>query len=144
MITMQNSSLQRIPADNLNPLYVYEAKTALLVRIAQTRQGAERLLDSRIFSLLTHCDFLDARPQNDHAFLGKLSMTSLTRPMLTIPRLDFDSFLPSAIERYHQLLIPALQLAVSVLSAAGHTPVVSKQVWTHFASKNIFELINPG
>lgn len=43
---------------------------ALLVRVAQTRQGSERLLDARIFGLLAHCEFLEARPQNDHAFLG--------------------------------------------------------------------------
>lgn len=61
--------------------------------------------------------------------------------MLTTSLLDFDSFLPSAIERYHQLLIPALQLAVSVLSAAGHTPVVSKQVWPLLA-QTIVVLMN--
>ncbi|KAG8908999.1 hypothetical protein FRB99_000102 [Tulasnella sp. 403] len=95
--------------DNLNPLYVYEAKMALLIRVAQTRQGANKLADCRIFGLLTHCDFLDARPQNDHAFL------------------DFDSFLPSAVERYHQIIIPTLELTVSILSAVGPLSVVSKQ-----------------
>ncbi|KAG8950572.1 hypothetical protein FRC04_007391 [Tulasnella sp. 424] len=95
--------------EHLNPLYVYEAKMALLVRVAQTRQGSERLLDSRIFGLLGHCEFLEARPQNDHAFL------------------DFDSFLPTAVQRYHQIIIPALQLVVSILSASGQAPTVLKQ-----------------
>ncbi|KAG8983033.1 hypothetical protein FRB90_006360 [Tulasnella sp. 427] len=95
--------------EHLNPLYVYEAKMALLVRVAQTRQGSERLLDARIFGLLAHCEFLEARPQNDHAFL------------------DFDSFLPTAVQRYHQIIIPALQLVVSILSAAGQAPMVVKQ-----------------
>ncbi|KAG8931084.1 hypothetical protein FRC02_003259 [Tulasnella sp. 418] len=95
--------------DNLNSLYVYEAKMSMLIRVAQTRQGAERLLDCRVFSILAQCDFIGARPQNDQAFL------------------DYDSFLPSAIERHHQILIPALQLAVSVLSTVGALPVVSKQ-----------------
>ncbi|KAG9045001.1 hypothetical protein FS837_007191 [Tulasnella sp. UAMH 9824] len=95
--------------EHLNPLYVYEAKMALLIRVAQTRQGSERLLDARIFGLLAHCEFLEARPQNDHAFL------------------DFDSFLPTAVQRYHQIIIPALQLVVSILSAAGQVPTVLKQ-----------------
>ncbi|KAG8875052.1 hypothetical protein FRB98_008117 [Tulasnella sp. 332] len=95
--------------DNLDPLYVYEAKMSLLVRIAQTRQGAERLLDCRVFAVLSQCEFIDARPQNDHAFI------------------DHDSFLPSAISRYHQILAPALELAVSILSAVGQTAAVLKQ-----------------
>ncbi|KAG8996360.1 hypothetical protein FRB93_000744 [Tulasnella sp. JGI-2019a] len=95
--------------DNLDPLYVYEAKMSLLIRIAQTRQGAERLLDCRVFAVLSQCEFIDARPQNDHAFI------------------DQDSFLPSAISRYHQMLAPALELTVSILSAVGQTPIVLKQ-----------------
>lgn len=33
--------------------------------------------------------------------------------------LDLDSFLPPVIERYHQLLLPVLQLAVGILSSLG-------------------------
>ena len=47
--------------DDLNPLYVYEAKMSLLVRMAQTRQGAERLLEARVLPILADCDYLDAR-----------------------------------------------------------------------------------
>ncbi len=56
--------------DDLNPLYVYEAKMSLLVRMAQTRQGAERLLEARVLPILGDCDYLDARPEADQAFLG--------------------------------------------------------------------------
>ena len=56
--------------DDLNPLYVYEAKMSLLVRMAQTRQGAERLLEARVLPILADCDYLDARPEADQAFLG--------------------------------------------------------------------------
>jgi len=86
---------------SLNSLYVYEAKMSLLIRIAQTRQGADRLAESRLFYILSQCEFLGARPENDQDFL------------------DYDTFLPSAIERYHQLLLPTLQLAASMLSTAG-------------------------
>ncbi|KAI0776838.1 nucleoporin Nup186/Nup192/Nup205 [Trametes elegans] len=87
--------------DDLNPLYVYEAKMSLLVRMTQTRQGAERLLESRVLPILADCDYLDARPEADQAFL------------------DQDSFLPSAVQRYHQLFMPALQLVSGILITLG-------------------------
>ena len=43
---------------------------SLLVRMAQTRQGAERLLEARVLLILGQCDYLDARPEADQAFLG--------------------------------------------------------------------------
>lgn len=44
---------------------------SLLIRMAQTRAGAERLLENRLLVALAECDFLDARPEADQAFLGK-------------------------------------------------------------------------
>ena len=64
-----------IVSDDLNPLYVYEAKMSLLVRMAQTRQGAERLLEARVLPILADCDYLDARPEADQAFLGMPTST---------------------------------------------------------------------
>ncbi|KAH8115108.1 nucleoporin Nup186/Nup192/Nup205 [Phellopilus nigrolimitatus] len=108
-----DSSLQdvlRPEPDDLNPLYVYEAKMSFLIRIAQTRQGAERLLESRILPILSQVDFLDARPEADESFL------------------DHNSFLPSAISRYHELLVPALQLVGAIVATVGSKhAVASKQ-----------------
>lgn len=59
-----------ITADDLNPLYVFEAKMSLLIRVAQTRQGAERLLECRLLPTLADCDFLDTRPEENQAFMG--------------------------------------------------------------------------
>ncbi|KAL1738819.1 nucleoporin Nup186/Nup192/Nup205, partial [Schizophyllum fasciatum] len=87
--------------DDLNPLYVYEAKMSLFTQMALTRQGAERLLESRLVSILTECDYLDARPEADQAFM------------------DRDSFLPSAVYRYHQLFMPALQVLNAMLVTLG-------------------------
>jgi nuclear pore complex protein Nup205 len=56
--------------DDLNPLYVYEAKMSFLIRMAQTRPGAERLLEARIFPVLSQCEFLDTRPEADQSFMG--------------------------------------------------------------------------
>ncbi|KAG2143441.1 nucleoporin Nup186/Nup192/Nup205 [Suillus bovinus] len=87
--------------DDLNPLYVYESKMSFLIRMAQTRLGAERLLEARIFPVLSQCEFLDTRPEADQSFM------------------DQDSFLPSAIQRYHQLFMPALQLVAAMLTTLG-------------------------
>ncbi|KAJ7830504.1 nucleoporin Nup186/Nup192/Nup205 [Mycena olivaceomarginata] len=87
--------------DDLNPLYIYEAKMSLFVRMAQTRLGAERLLEAQLIPILSQCDYLDARPEADQSFM------------------DQDSFLPSAIHRYHQLFMPALQLVDGMLATLG-------------------------
>jgi nuclear pore complex protein Nup205 len=50
---------------------VYETKMSLLIQISQTRQGAERLLESRVLTILSQCDYLDARPEVDQMFVGK-------------------------------------------------------------------------
>jgi len=87
--------------DDLNPMYVYEAKMSLFTRMAQTRPGAERLLEAQILPILSQCEYLDTRPEEDLSFM------------------DQDSFLPSAIQRYHQLFMPALQLVVAMLASLG-------------------------
>ncbi|KAH9982000.1 nucleoporin Nup186/Nup192/Nup205 [Russula compacta] len=87
--------------DDLNSLYVYEAKMSLFIRIAQTRQGAERLMEARILPILADCDFLDTLPEVDQSFI------------------DYDHFLPSAMQRYHQLFMPALQLIDTILATLG-------------------------
>ncbi|KAG6890211.1 hypothetical protein C0995_010222 [Termitomyces sp. Mi166 len=38
--------------DDLNPLYVYEAKMSFFIRMAQTRAGAERLLEAQLIDAL--------------------------------------------------------------------------------------------
>jgi nuclear pore complex protein Nup205 len=50
---------------DLNSLFVYESKMSLLVRIAQTRQGATRLLEHRVFETLSRCTFISAKPELD-------------------------------------------------------------------------------
>ncbi|KAG9311043.1 hypothetical protein JVU11DRAFT_8941 [Chiua virens] len=74
---------------------------SLFTRMAQTRLGAERLLEAQILPILSQCEYLDTRPEEDQSFM------------------DQDSFLPSAIQRYHQLFMPALQLVVAILASLG-------------------------
>jgi hypothetical protein len=52
---------------------------SLFIRIAQTRQGAERLLEAHLVPVLAQCDYLDARPELDQSFMG-LSIYNLFFP----------------------------------------------------------------
>ncbi|KAF9074489.1 nucleoporin Nup186/Nup192/Nup205 [Rhodocollybia butyracea] len=97
--------------DDLNPLYVYESKMSFFIRMAQTRTGAEQLLDVQLILILAQCDFLDARPEADASFV------------------DHDSFLPSAIQRYHNLFMPSLQVVNAMLATlSGKHATASNQV----------------
>ena len=43
---------------------------SFLIRLAESRHGAERLLESRILPILAQVDFLDARPEPDESYAG--------------------------------------------------------------------------
>lgn len=45
---------------------------SFFIRMAQTRMGAEQLLEVQVISTLAQCDFLDARPEADASFVGML------------------------------------------------------------------------
>ncbi|KAG6837755.1 hypothetical protein H0H93_001682 [Arthromyces matolae] len=91
---------------------------SFFIRMAQTRTGAERLLEAQILAVLEQCDFLDARPEADQSFM------------------DRDSFLPSAIQRHHQLLTPALQLIDVMLATLSnkHGTLVHQVLQDHIRS----------
>lgn len=88
---------------SLNAIYVYEASMAFFSRLAQSRRGAERLVDARIFDVLSQVDFLQARPQQQYPYAEEDEFD------------DVGSFLPAITSRYESLLLPALQLSVSIL-----------------------------
>jgi len=66
---------------------------SLLIRIAQTRAGAERLLDIQLLPILAQCDFLDSRPEADQSFMGEFpdppAEQTLTLALLQIKTLSF-------------------------------------------------------
>lgn len=96
---------------DLNPLYVYEAKMSFLVRVAQGRVGAGKLLEERILFVLGHATWLDARPEGEDS-----------------ANIMDDGFLPSASTRYHELLVPALHLVSSIIATLGVSHIqASKQ-----------------
>ena len=59
------------PLDDLNPLYVYESKMSFLIRLGESRHGAERLLECRVLPILSQMDFLDSRPEPDENTAGE-------------------------------------------------------------------------
>lgn len=106
---------------SLNALYVYEAQMSFLIRLASSRDGAEKLMSAELLSRLADCEYLSARPLEDANAMGELRAAPFVR-MLADRRFlpaAFDGFLPPATERHHQLLLPALQLAVSTLVSFG-------------------------
>ncbi|KAL1920837.1 uncharacterized protein VTP21DRAFT_11472 [Calcarisporiella thermophila] len=85
----------------MSSLYVYRAEMSLFLRIAQRKDGAEKLLSSGFIEVLTECQFLDQRPEIDVSDTG------------------FDTFIPTSVERYHDLFEPPLQVLVALLSTMG-------------------------
>ncbi|KAF8878281.1 nucleoporin Nup186/Nup192/Nup205 [Gymnopilus junonius] len=104
--------------DDLNALYVYESKMSLFVRMAQTRSGAERLLEAQLLPILAQCDYIDTTPEADQSFI------------------DQNSFLPSAIQRYHQLFMPALQVVDAMLATLGSKHLTATQQALEFLSNH--------
>ncbi|KAL9941013.1 hypothetical protein V8E36_000501 [Tilletia maclaganii] len=87
----------------LAPLYVYQALFSLLTRVAQLRDGLVRLIDVRIIDAISSLDVLDLRPSSD-------DMVDAA-----------DDFFPAVLERYHDIVLPALQLCSILASRAARS-----------------------
>ncbi|KAJ2781608.1 hypothetical protein GGI15_003172 [Coemansia interrupta] len=98
------TTLHADPA-SLNALYIYEAKMAFFLRLAQRQDGAERLMENGILDVLADCGFLDLKPSVGGDAGAKASYA--------------DAFIPARSERYHQLLMPALDLVLSLVTRIG-------------------------
>ena len=94
---------------------VYEAKMAFFVRLAASRDGAERLLDAQTISVLGQCESLAATAGPDSMSSGALPLPGLA------DRADYDdgSFLPSPLERHQSIVLPALQVVSALVSTLG-------------------------
>lgn len=109
------------PLESLDALYTYETQMSFLIRLASTREGAEKLLTAELFGKLAQCDYLGARPEDEPASMGQLFARLFLFPLpadIFLPS-EFDGFLPNPSERHHQLLLPALQLVVGTLVSFG-------------------------
>ncbi|XP_006125927.2 nuclear pore complex protein Nup205 [Pelodiscus sinensis] len=88
----------------LKALYTYESKMAFLTRVAKIPQGALELLRSGVIVRLAQCQVYDMRPETDHQ--GMFGMR------------DPPVFIPAPVERYRQILLPALQLCQVILTSS--------------------------
>ncbi|XP_031788663.1 nuclear pore complex protein Nup205 isoform X2 [Nasonia vitripennis] len=86
----------------LRPLYLYEAKMAMFIRMAATRLGAESLLENKVLSCLSSMSVVDQHPDVHDSFNG----------------ID-PSFLPSVGQRYQQIFLPMLYLCDALLTTLG-------------------------
>ncbi|XP_028813350.1 nuclear pore complex protein Nup205-like [Denticeps clupeoides] len=99
----------------MKPLYIYESKMALLTRVAKSPQGALELLRCGLVAQLADCQVFHMLPEsNSHRVFG--------------PR-DCSGFIPSPLDRYRQILLPALRLLQGILtSTATHHQQGAAQV----------------
>lgn len=101
---------------------------ALLTRVAQSSEGAKVLLQAGLLSRLAECTFLDQRPEHDRR-AGLMSSDLYAKDTSSVL---LDSFVPTVVERYTQLLMPALKVSLSMLTSLGsqaHKEVASKVIY---------------
>uniref|UniRef100_A0A8C5KMV8 Nucleoporin 205 n=1 Tax=Jaculus jaculus TaxID=51337 RepID=A0A8C5KMV8_JACJA len=105
----------------LKALYTYESKMAFLTRVAKIQQGAFELLRSGVIVRLAQCQVYDRRPETDpHSVFGMR---------------DAPMFIPTALDRYRQILLPALQLCQVILTStmAQHMQAAGL-AWLHMST----------
>ena len=101
----------------LQALYIYESKMALLTRVAQSSEGAKVLLQAGLMSRLAECAFLDQRPEQERT--AGLMSSGLYAHDQDTSHMMLDSFVPTVVERYRQLLMPALKVSLAMLTSLG-------------------------
>lgn len=89
---------------SLRALYVYEAKMALLCRVASSPSGAEMLLEQNALSCLSSLQVYNKHPE--------------ITTNIPLPLMDID-FVPNVATRYLQILSPALALCDAIISSMG-------------------------
>ena len=109
---------------------------ALLTRVAQSSEGAKVLLQVGLLSRLAECTFLDQRPELDRR-AGLMSTDLHVHDQDTSSAL-VDSFVPTVMERYRQLLMPALKVSLAMLTSFGsqaHKELASKVYGLQFLNR---------
>uniref|UniRef100_UPI00398EB3E1 nuclear pore complex protein Nup205 isoform X2 n=1 Tax=Pristiophorus japonicus TaxID=55135 RepID=UPI00398EB3E1 len=117
-LAQDDTTLQSMLSPNpplLKALYLYESKMAFLTRVAKIQQGAVELLTAGVIVRLSQCQVYDHRPETESH-----SMFCARDP---------SGFIPAPVERYRQILLPALQLCQVILtSSTGKQQLAAGQV----------------
>ncbi|XP_076058270.1 nuclear pore complex protein Nup205 isoform X2 [Oratosquilla oratoria] len=106
--------------DNLRPMYVFEAKMALLARFALTPVGARTLLQSGLMSRMGEMKAFDCRPDDQSYQVD-----------------PGDEFLPSVTQRYQQILFPALRMCLGVCTVLGSENYSASTHVMHFLVSHV-------
>lgn len=77
---------------------------AFLTRVAKIQQGALELLRSGVIMRLAQCQVYDMRPEMD--------------PQGMFVMRDPPVFIPTPVDRYRQILLPALRLCQVILTSS--------------------------
>lgn len=88
--------------DGLRTMYVYESQMGLLTRLASSQKGALILLENGIFQRLSEMSIFSQRPDVFERVTPE------------------NAFMPDTVQRFHQILFPALQLSITMLTALGN------------------------
>ncbi|XP_070580305.1 nuclear pore complex protein Nup205-like [Ptychodera flava] len=128
-------SMLKPTPEPLKALYVYESKMSLLARFAMTPRGAQELLHAGLLQRLSDCKFFDLRPEQD-----------MYKPrILSEPHEDGDieSFVPSIMARYRQLLFPALKVSLAIMTSLGiqHLEAAGQGLQFVIAHRDVFNAI---
>lgn len=97
-------ALHNVP-ENIKSLYVYEAKMAMLLRMANSHAGAELLLTYQLMEVLSSMNVFNMHPD-----VGRQENWH---------KKDSTEFLPSIDARFRQIIFPALHLCECLLSTLG-------------------------
>lgn len=114
---------------------------ALLTRVAQSAEGAKVLLQVGLMSRLAECTFLDQRPELERT-AGLMSSALYANDQEDTSGVLYDSFVPTVVERYRQLLMPALKVSLAMLTSLGsqaHKEVASKVIIIYNESVPVME-----
>ncbi|EPY80049.1 nuclear pore complex protein Nup205-like protein [Camelus ferus] len=113
----------------LKALYTYESKMAFLTRVAKIQQGALELLRSGVIVRLAQCQVYDMRPEMDpqgwsgtvgvylNSWTVALSLFIGNESSMFGMR-DPPVFIPTPVDRYRQILLPALRLCQVILTSS--------------------------
>nr|XP_033813775.1 nuclear pore complex protein Nup205 isoform X3 [Geotrypetes seraphini] len=88
----------------LKALYIYESKMAFLTRVAKKLQGALELLRMGVIGRLAQCQVYDMRPETNSQGMFRMRESPV--------------FVPAPVERYRQILLPALHLCQVILTSS--------------------------
>eukprot|EP01126_Amoeba_proteus_P044976 TRINITY_DN5020_c0_g3_i9.p1 TRINITY_DN5020_c0_g3~~TRINITY_DN5020_c0_g3_i9.p1 ORF type:complete len:258 (-),score=45.48 TRINITY_DN5020_c0_g3_i9:226-999(-) len=102
------SALIPLLQDDTENLLIYEAMLSLLLSVSETSHGAGCIVENNVIPYISRCGFIDQRPESTAADIEKWA---------------------GIVERYHQIILPVLQLqAICLNSLCGEGEIVDQVI----------------